>query len=142
MELKRALSNPRLQVELKGLSELRTALGNRMPANTSLEVKPRRTPIVSTVLQVLQLGDGQPMKLAEIQFACVSLLGADVSYRSLKNGLSDHQRGKHPVIVRVGRGLYRMRDSDVGVSPTVSATARHSVVRARLQAERWVVVDQ
>ena len=102
MELRRALSNPRLQVELKGLSELRSPFGHRTPP-LAPEVKPRRTPIIATVRQVLQLGDGQPMKLADIHSASLSLLGVDLSYRALKNGLSDHQRGKNPTIVRVGR---------------------------------------
>jgi len=108
MELKRALSNPRLQVELKGLSE-RTTFCAGKPAQSAPRVKPRATPIISTVLQVLKLGDGQPMKLKDIHSACSSLLGTDVSYRALKNGLSDHQRGKNPDIVRVRTGLYRLR---------------------------------
>ncbi len=75
----------------------------------SAAVKPRCTPIISTVLQVLQLGDGRPMKLADIHSACTRLLGAEVSNRAIKNGLSDHQRGRQPAIVRVRRGLYRLR---------------------------------
>jgi len=34
------------------------------------------------------------------------LLGSEMSYHALKNGLGDHQRRKHPVIVRAGRGCY------------------------------------
>src|SRR5262249_21494813 len=109
MELERALSNPRLQVELEEVSDLRTALGDRVRGRPALEVKPRCTAIIATVLQVLQLGDGQPMKLADIHSACTSLLGTDLSYRALKNGLSDHQRGRNPAVVRVRRGLYRLR---------------------------------
>ena len=47
------------------------------------------------------------MKLKDIHSACSDLLDTDVSYRALKNGLSDHQRSKHPIIVRAERGLYR-----------------------------------
>ena len=106
MELNGALSNPRLQVELKGLQSCTGFLGSEPALPT--EVKHRCTPIISTVLQVLQLGDGQPMKLRDIHSLSTSLLGEDVSYRSLKNGLSDHQRRKHPLIVRAGWGLYRL----------------------------------
>src|SRR5262249_4967800 len=109
MELRRALSNPRLQVELKGLSELRTPFGHRAQPPLAPEVKPRRTPIIATVLQVLQLGDGQPMKLADIHSACMSLLGLDLSYRARKSGPAAPPRGGNPAIVRVGRGLYRLR---------------------------------
>jgi hypothetical protein len=49
------------------------------------------------------------MKLKDIHSACSSLLGTDVSYRALKNGLSDHQRSKHPLIVRATLGHYRLR---------------------------------
>ena len=59
-------------------------------------------------MQVLKLGNGQPMKLRDIHCACSNLLGTDVSYRALKNGLSDHQRIKYPVIIRIGRGLYSL----------------------------------
>jgi hypothetical protein len=88
MELRRALSNPRLKVELKGLSDC-TTLCARESAQSAPRVN-RATPIIATVLQVLKLGDGQPMKLKDIHSACSSLLGAEVSYRALKNGLSDH----------------------------------------------------
>lgn len=108
IELKRALSNPRLHVELKGLSE-RTRFCAGKPAQSAPRVKPRATPIITTAVQVLKLGDGQPMKLNDIHSAGSSLLGTDVSYRALKNGLSDHQGGKNPAIVRVRRGLYRLR---------------------------------
>jgi hypothetical protein len=107
MELSGALSNPRLKIELKGLSGW-TSLCAGKPAMSATRVKARATPIISTVLQVLNLGDGQPMKLKDIHCACASLLGVDVSYRALKNGLSDHQRSKHPLIVRAERGLYRL----------------------------------
>jgi hypothetical protein len=79
------------------------------PAQSETRVKPRATPIISTVLQVLKLGDGQPMKLKDIHSACSRLLGTDVSYSALKNGLSDHQRSKFPLIVRAERGHYRLR---------------------------------
>ena len=46
------------------------------------------------------------MKLKDIHATCIGLLGSEMSYHALKNGLSDHQRRKHPVIVRAGRGCY------------------------------------
>ncbi len=48
------------------------------------------------------------MQLRDIHASCMSLTGTDVSYRALKNGLSEHQRGKHPAIVRVSRGYYHL----------------------------------
>jgi hypothetical protein len=107
MELSGALSNPRLKVELKGLSDCTSRYAGR-PLRSVPGVKRRATPIISTVLQVLKLGDGEPMKLKDIHSACSSLLDTDVSYRALKNGLSDHQRSKHPLVVRAERGLYRL----------------------------------
>ena len=71
MELNGALSNPRLKVELKGLSDSTTLCATKpKPAQSASRVKPRATPIISTVLQVLNLGDGQPMKLKDIHSAC------------------------------------------------------------------------
>ena len=79
-------------------------------------------PIISIVLRVLELGDGQPMRLRDIHVACMSVLGEDVSYRSLKNGLSEHQRKVGPVIVRDGRGLYRL-------SREMMSTTRFQTIR-------------
>jgi hypothetical protein len=66
----------------------------------------RQAPIISTVKRVL--ADGEPMRLKEIHLGCVRLLEADVSYRALKNGLSEHQRCKHPAVVRISPGYYRL----------------------------------
>ena len=107
-ELSGALSNPRLQVELQRLTVFRPAFRHSERILLATKVKPRCAPIISTVAQVLQLGDGQPMRLKDIHLACIRLLGVDVSYRALKNGLSDHQRSRYPLIVRVERGLYRL----------------------------------
>ena len=106
VELRRALSNPRLLVELKGLSDLKQALSDSLARrSTQRELSPRQAPIISTVKRVL--ADGEPMELKDIHLGCMRLLGADVSYRALKNGLSEHQRRKHRAIVRVSRG-YRL----------------------------------
>jgi hypothetical protein len=113
-----ALSNPRVTDELldlhlcsdeilKLLELKQRSLGRRRAdRSTRRGLGPRQAPIVSTVKRVLV--DGEPMALRDIHLGCMRLLGADVSYRALKSGLSEHQRCKRPVIVRVSRGYYRL----------------------------------
>ena len=68
----------------------------------------RRTPILATVVHVLELTNYEPVSLGEIHAACECALGTTVSYRALKSGLGEHQHSAKPKVIRTSRGYYRI----------------------------------
>ena len=81
----------------------RAAPGVRIPRQA------RATPIISTVLQVLKLGDGEPMKLKDLHSAAEAVLGLPIPKSSAYEALATHARTKDRRFQRVGYGLYEYR---------------------------------
>ena len=108
MELSGALSNPRLHVELRKLSRDGTSCRRPVRPLLPAQVKGRRTPILATVVRVLEQEDERQLSLREIHAACERFLATRVSYRALKSGLAEHQRSRQPSVIRTRRGYYQL----------------------------------
>jgi len=107
-ELTGALSNPPTPVFLERLNSRHASLQEGSQAAAVLR-PPRRKPqpVLKTIRRIPQEA-GRPMHAREIHAAAEQLLGASVSWPSVKHCLSTHSRGEGPRFRRLRRGWYRL----------------------------------
>jgi hypothetical protein len=105
MEAMGAHSNPCAPVPLERLASLHTSLRAGSGA-TAVPRTTRRKPqrVLETILQILESAEG-PMHARDIHAAAEELLGAPVSWPSLKDYLSTHAQGERPRFQRVAPGV-------------------------------------
>ena len=71
---------------------------------------PRRGRLLKAITEVLELA-GEPVKVSTVHAAVEEALGHSVAYRSIKDTLSDHARGRSRRFERVSRGRYGLTSS-------------------------------
>jgi hypothetical protein len=109
MELNGALSNPlqRHKDLLARLSDIASTLppGGPFPRRRR-RLPPRAGGIKAAVIEAV--GE-TPLTLREIHTRCEKLLGRRVRYRTVKDCVHKHARGRDPVFERIRHGVYRQR---------------------------------
>jgi hypothetical protein len=109
-----ARSNPCTPSLPERLASLHASLG----AGSGLAAVPRPKrrkpqPVLKAIVEILESVDG-PMHARDIHAAAEELLGAAVSWSSLKDCLSTHAQGERPRFRRLRRGWYRLAPSPRG----------------------------
>ncbi len=114
VELSGTLSNPQARVEIFELAVFLKRLAARVKPKkgpATITLPRRRTPVLGTIIQVLQMADYEPMSVKDIHEAVEQLLGHHVDYRVVKNSLYENAHSHQPKIVRWQWGRYRLSPS-------------------------------
>lgn len=85
----------------------RLAASDAQPRPTVLESGRRCGATSEAVMRVLADAD-EPMRMCEIHAAVEALLGEMVPRSTIKNCLANNSRGNGALLVRLGRGRYRL----------------------------------
>jgi hypothetical protein len=105
-----ALSNPEVRERLEHLAKKLDRLQNvgvaRQP--TILRRSLRVGAIPEAIMQVLA-DSVEPMRMRDIHAEVETLVGRSVSRSAVKNWLANHVRGEQALLIRLGRGRYRLR---------------------------------
>ncbi len=115
MELNGALSNPRVQVELKRLGTTRDRLATRAK-KAPRHARPltmRQGVVLETVTLVLEHAEG-PMRARAIHRRAEQLLGQGVRWPSVREAVSAHTIGLDRRFRRLERGMYELSKDSRG----------------------------
>lgn len=109
MEIFGALSNPETQERLERLAMKldQIEVEGAAPRPTALARSVRVGAVPEAIMRVLS-ASVEPMQMRDIHNEVEDFLGHSVSRSAVKNWLANHVRGDRALLVRMGRGRYRV----------------------------------
>ena len=143
MELNGALSNPRLQVELRPLKALLMKVSvQEWPGGPHRpELGFRQGTVLEAVTEVLRLAQ-RPMRARDVRVAVEVALGTPIPASTVREALSTHARGGDLRFRRVAYGVYERRITTpltrtTGRAPLCSeAYPQSALIDVRLRGRR------
>jgi hypothetical protein len=110
VEIFGALSNPDVRERLERLEKKLEQLQNVevAPRPTILRRSLRVGAVPEAIMRVLA-DSVEPMRMRDIHAEVEALVGLSVSRSAVKNWLANHVRGEQALLIRLGRGRYRLR---------------------------------